>query len=121
MNTFAALRQVVLLVLWTVSTALASGTGQVYLFDGLDWSQPSTSSSVSLPVAELIFAKRLGLSTFYNLDEAMLSSTILGQINEFGGPGRRLFEAQEASSLNGVLLVIDGVKSPEGIPKCACL
>lgn len=103
--------------LWSLSAAvgaLAASASHVFILD------PSTSAShpaphhdtVSPSTAQLIFAQRLGLSSFYDLP-ADADEKALSQLNAYAGrPSTLLRGNRHQEDPNRLLVVIEDVDSP---------
>jgi hypothetical protein len=95
-------------VLGTASAALDSA--DVYLLQGKEWPSQSTPPTLSPGTAALVVAQRLGISQYYNLDDA--TDEALNHINTFGGSQHQLFSNNvENDARPQLLLMIDKAPS----------
>lgn len=73
----------------------------------------ATAPSISPSEARLIFAQRLGLSTYHSLGGA--SDSTLELLNEYGGQQQPLFHDEHSQAQpNKLLAIVEGVESPKG-------
>ncbi len=84
----------------------------VYLSDGRQqyYTKPP---SISPHEARLLFAQRLGLSSYHSLGD--VSESTLEHLNLYGGAQKQLFHEEQWQSPSRLLAVVEGVKDPEGM------
>jgi len=84
----------------------------VYLSDSSqqDHSKPP---SISPHEASLLFAQRLGLSSYHSLGD--VSESTLEHLDLYGGAQRRLFHEEQWQGPSRLLAVVEGVEHPEGM------
>lgn len=105
-----------LTALWSLATgavhaAAASAHGHVFLID-TDTS-PSTThhETIDPPTARLIFAERLGLSRFYDIED--VDEDVIRRINTFGGSHEQPLRRDASSSTPyRVFILVDGLDKP---------
>lgn len=87
----------------------ASEVANVYLFSGSEFPNQSTPPTLSPDVAALVIAERIGVSQYYNLDDA--TELTLSHINVFGGLRPKLFENSLSHGTRPQLVImVDGAK-----------
>lgn len=95
-------------------TCAALPKAYVYTFDGSLKHQPTEPPSVSPSAARLLFAQRLGLSEYHNIDRA--DENTIGLINRFGGTHEQIFiDGDERKPDQKVLIFVENVERPEGM------
>ena len=91
----------------------AGPTAPVYTFDATPHPEQD-SPLISPQEASLIFAYRLGLSQYHNVQYADESG--LRHLNTFGGSQQKLFSTEEqdwSAGAGKILVVVEGVEHPE--------
>jgi hypothetical protein len=84
----------------------------VYLSDGRQ-QYHTKPPSISPHEARLLFAQRLGLSSYHSLGD--VSESTLEHLNLYGGAQKQLFHEEQWQSLSRLLAVVEGVEHPEGM------
>lgn len=72
------------------------------------------SPSISPRDARLLFAQRLGVSSFHSLGD--VSESTLEVISRYSGSQQPLFHEEQWQSPSKLLVIAEGVEHPEGIP-----
>jgi len=101
-----------LAVLWSLTRSLhtvaASSHGHVFLLDSASLSA-SHHETIDPSSARLIFAERLGLSQFYEIEDG--DEEVIRRINAFGGSNRRLLGSDSSTTTpTRVFILVDGVE-----------
>lgn len=94
-------------------TASDTPLGQVFHVNPVSGQQPSSIPTVDPETARLILAQKLGLAQFHSLSGASRES--LDQINEVAGDPANPFLEPISLPEFPALIIIDGVKKPEGM------
>lgn len=84
----------------------------VYLSDGSQ-QHHSRPPSISPHEARLLFAQRLGLSSYHSLGG--VSESTLEHLNIYGSAQKQLFHEEQWQSPSRLLVVVEGVEHPEGM------
>lgn len=103
-----------ILALGLVSLARAAViSAPIYLFNREHDAGRGEAVTLSPKTARQLFARRLGISSFYRLDE--LEEAEVSLLNDYGGSHHLLSHAQDASAKTAqLLLLVEGVEKPEG-------
>jgi len=104
-----------LAVLWSLTrllhTASASSHGHVFLLDSTASLSASHHETIDPLSARLIFAERLGLSQFYEIEDG--DEEVIRRINAFGGSKQRLLGSDSSTTTpTRVFILVDGVEKP---------
>jgi len=103
-----------LAALWSLTvslqTAAASSHGHVFLLDSTASLSASHHETIDPPSARLIFAERLGLSQFYEIENG--DEEAIRWINAFGGSKQRLLGSDSTATPTRVFILVDGVEKP---------
>jgi len=101
--------------LWLAGAAAvsASASGEVFYVDSPASPSVVGRETVSPKIARLIFARRLGLSDYYNIDTS--ADEELHHIDAFGGPQEQLFSQWHGQTQSRVVVLVDGISQFKGI------
>jgi hypothetical protein len=90
----------------------ASPEASVYLSDSSQ-QHHTKPPSISPLEARLLFAQRLGLSSYDSLGD--VSDSTLELLNLYGGAQKQLFHEEQWQSPSRLLAIVEGVEHPEGM------
>ena len=101
-----------LAVLLCASAALEAytvvGEALIYTSDSSPRQAPVEPPSISPHTARLLFAQRLGLSQYHNLQDA--DEVTLDILNTYGGEQQQIFASEERSQgAEKLLLIVEGI------------
>lgn len=104
-----------LTALWSAVSSVQAATaatrhGHVFLLDRETTISTSHHETIDPPSARLIFAERLGLSDFYEIEDG--DEEVIRRINTFGGNQRRLLGRDAQTPYpHHVFILVDGVEN----------
>lgn len=96
------------------ASAISSGIAKVYFHDQDSVAEPATEPPTLLAdTARLIFAQRLGLSSFHSLQD--VNEDALRHVNQYSIPQHRLFGDYSSTKRSQAVVIVEDEERPEGI------